>query len=234
MPDQHRADDEAVRGLLVRCRLGDRDACGRLAEIAYRRVEHLAGTMLDRGYDRNRYQQNTADLIQAAALKVWRVISDEAVRAEEPAQFYALLARVVRTSLIKLAEWCRNNGGAGAGTADDAGEAFPAATASDTWDPARLALWTEFHRQVERLADEERQVVDLVFYQGLGTDEAAAETACPAARSRSATRAPASGLARSVSKGRLLTALAHAWGCEQKRPPRIFSRTRGVTSPCRP
>jgi DNA-directed RNA polymerase specialized sigma24 family protein len=180
------------------------------------------------------YQQNTADLIQAAALKVWRVISDEAVRAEEPAQFYALLARVVRTSLIKLAEWCRNNGGAGAGTADDAGEAFPAATASDTWDPARLALWTEFHRQVERLADEERQVVDLVFYQGLGTDEAAAETACPAARSRSATRAPASGLARSVSKGRLLTALAHAWGCEQKRPPRIFSRTRGVTSPCRP
>lgn len=175
MPDQHRADDEAVRGLLARCRRGDRVACGRLAEIAYRRVEHLAGVMLDRGYDRNRYQQNTADLIQAAALKVWKVINDEAVRAEEPGQFYALVARVVRTTLIKLAEWCRNNGGPGAGTADDAGEDFPAAAASDTWDPARLALWTEFHRQVERLADDERQVVDLVFYQGLGTDEAAAE-----------------------------------------------------------
>jgi hypothetical protein len=37
--------------------------------------------------------------------------------------------------------------------------------------------------------------------------------------------------ARSVSKGRLLTALAHASGYEQKRPPPFFIRTR-ASAPC--
>ena len=41
-------------------------------------------------------------------------------------------------------------------------------------EPARLALWTEFHRQVEALPDDEREVFDLLWYQELSQAEAAA------------------------------------------------------------
>src|SRR5262249_12907956 len=39
--------------------------------------------------------------------------------------------------------------------------------------PDRLAAWTEFHRQIERLPDEEREIFDLLWYQGLSQAEAA-------------------------------------------------------------
>jgi DNA-directed RNA polymerase specialized sigma24 family protein len=40
--------------------------------------------------------------------------------------------------------------------------------------PAVLAEWCEVHRQIERLPKKEREVVDLLYYQGLRQAEAAA------------------------------------------------------------
>jgi len=39
--------------------------------------------------------------------------------------------------------------------------------------PDSLATWTEFHRQVAALPEEEREVFELVWYQGLNCTEAA-------------------------------------------------------------
>jgi RNA polymerase sigma factor (sigma-70 family) len=39
--------------------------------------------------------------------------------------------------------------------------------------PDRLAAWTEFHEQVERLPEEEREVFSLLWYKGLSQAEAA-------------------------------------------------------------
>ena len=36
-----------------------------------------------------------------------------------------------------------------------------------------MAAWTEFHRQIDRLPDEEREIFDLLWYQGLSQAEAA-------------------------------------------------------------
>jgi RNA polymerase sigma factor (sigma-70 family) len=41
-------------------------------------------------------------------------------------------------------------------------------------DPGRLAAWSEFHRQVELLPPEDREVFDLLWYQELSQAEAAA------------------------------------------------------------
>ena len=46
--------------------------------------------------------------------------------------------------------------------------------ADTTYEPGRLAEWTGFHAQVEALPEEEREVFDLLFYQGLPQAEAAA------------------------------------------------------------
>jgi RNA polymerase sigma-70 factor (ECF subfamily) len=58
-----------------------------------------------------------------------------------------------------------------AGEGSDAPEAR--VKAGSSFDPARLDGWTEFHRQVEQLPESERDVVDLLWYQGLKQEEAA-------------------------------------------------------------
>jgi RNA polymerase sigma factor (sigma-70 family) len=45
--------------------------------------------------------------------------------------------------------------------------------ADTTHEPVRLADWTDFHRKVESLPDQEREVFDLVWYQGMSQAEAA-------------------------------------------------------------
>src|SRR5262249_51812291 len=51
--------------------------------------------------------------------------------------------------------------------------AGPAAPPDSSDDPARLAAWGEFHEQIGALPDEEREVFDLIWYQGLSQAEAA-------------------------------------------------------------
>jgi DNA-directed RNA polymerase specialized sigma24 family protein len=41
-------------------------------------------------------------------------------------------------------------------------------------NPSRLAAWTEFREQIGALPDEEREVFDLVWYQGLSQAQPAA------------------------------------------------------------
>src|SRR5262249_8460459 len=57
----------------------------------------------------------------------------------------------------------------------DDSRAGPAAwePADESGDPTRLARWSEFHRKIETLPEEEREVFDLVWYQGLSQAEAA-------------------------------------------------------------
>jgi RNA polymerase sigma-70 factor (ECF subfamily) len=40
-------------------------------------------------------------------------------------------------------------------------------------EPTDLERWSEFHAQVEALPDEEREVVNLIFYEALTQEEAA-------------------------------------------------------------
>ena len=63
--------------------------------------------------------------------------------------------------------------------AESSGNSPSAADPSDsTYEPSRLEAWTEFHRQVEALPEEEREVVDLIWYEGLEQSEAAAFSRC--------------------------------------------------------
>src|SRR5262249_61821855 len=49
----------------------------------------------------------------------------------------------------------------------------PATPADVPHEPARLATWSAFHEQVAALPEEEREVFDLLWYQGLPQAEAA-------------------------------------------------------------
>jgi DNA-directed RNA polymerase specialized sigma24 family protein len=57
--------------------------------------------------------------------------------------------------------------------ADAGSDNPPLEQATTTHDPVQLAAWTEFHQQAGDLPPEQREVFDLLWYQGL-TQEAAA------------------------------------------------------------
>src|SRR5262249_29172027 len=123
--------------------------------------------------------EETGDVFQNAMLRLCRAL--QTVTPASLREFFRLAALQVRRELIDLARHYYGPEGAGANHVsqaprDDTSTAAPPGyeAADLTQDPSRLALWTEFHRHVEGLPEEEREVFDLLFYQGLSQAEAAA------------------------------------------------------------
>jgi len=89
-----------------------------------------------------------------------------------PRQFYALAARQIRRELLDLARQHYGPEGIGANHDTDSGIAAEKKTAPAD-EPHDLDGWTRFHEQVEKLSDEQREVFDLLWYEGLTQPEAA-------------------------------------------------------------
>src|SRR5262249_38286877 len=91
--------------------------------------------------------------------------------------FFALSAEHVRRELVDLARHFFGPRGLGTKHASDgAGHANGSPrhdAASDSSEPAHLLAWSEFHEQVSHLPPEQREVVDLLYYQELPQAEAA-------------------------------------------------------------
>src|SRR5204862_2838941 len=117
----------------------------------------------------------TGDVLQGAVARLLRSL--EQVRPDSLRAFFGLATQQIRRELIDLARHHYGPEGPGAHHASAAGRAEdqpPAHEKADlTHNPAALAGWCEFHEQVRKLPDEEREVVDLLFYQGLPQADAA-------------------------------------------------------------
>jgi RNA polymerase sigma-70 factor (ECF subfamily) len=161
---------------LDRLRSGDESARDELLDIARARFARLARRML-RGYPGVRRWEQTDDVLQNVAVRLWRALKE--IRPESVQGFVRLAALQIRRELIDLARHyegpegpgrhLRGAGPSGAGAAHGLPD-----SSSDTDDPTRLASWSEFHEAVGTLPDAERQVFDLLWYQGLTQREAGA------------------------------------------------------------
>jgi RNA polymerase sigma-70 factor (ECF subfamily) len=148
-----------------------------LLKIACDRLSRLARKML-RSYPGVSRWEQTDDVLQNAAVRLCRSLDE--VKPESVRSFFNLAAVQIRRELIDLARhydgpqglgrhhagWIRSEGAGDTPAPPDPG--------TDTDDPAQLADWTEFHRQVEALSGDEKEVFDLLWYQGLPQAEAAA------------------------------------------------------------
>jgi RNA polymerase sigma-70 factor (ECF subfamily) len=142
-------------------------ACGRLEALTRRMLRH---------YPRLRRWEQTADVLQNALLRLHRSLAT--VRPDTAAQFYGLAAAQIRRELIDLARHHFGPEGAAAHHHTDGdgrpGDAVRVASQQDpAGEPATLDEWTEFHEAVQRLPEPEREVFDLLWYQGLTQGEAA-------------------------------------------------------------
>jgi RNA polymerase sigma-70 factor (ECF subfamily) len=167
-----------IQGYLDRLRAGDEAARAQLLTCACERLRSLARKML-RGYPNVHRWEQTDDVLQNAALRLHRTLGQMTV--ETSRDFFRLAALNIRRELLDLAKHHYGPQGQGAhhgtwgpgdssATGDDSG---PVAAADLSSEPSRLAAWGDFHEQIGALPDEEREVFDLLWYQGLSQAEAA-------------------------------------------------------------
>jgi RNA polymerase sigma-70 factor (ECF subfamily) len=162
---------------LDRLRAGDESARDELLNTSCGRLRRLARKML-RGFPGVRRWEETDDVLQNAALRLRRALQD--VRPDTVRDFFNLATLQIRRELIDLARHYEGpqgpgrHHGSGAPTDASGDAADPLDAPTDTHDPARLASWTEFHHTVESLPEAEREVFDVLWYQGLSQREAAA------------------------------------------------------------
>jgi RNA polymerase sigma-70 factor (ECF subfamily) len=160
-------------------RLRDGEAAARedLLRLAQHRLLELTRAML-RSYGRLKRWEETDDVFQGAALRLHRAL--EAVAPATPRDFYRLATTQIRRELIDLGRHYFGPAGHGRHLAaapppppGDSQPAFADEQADASLDPARLSSWTDFHRRVEALSEDEQEVFSLIWYQGLTQVEAA-------------------------------------------------------------
>ena len=153
---------------------GDEAAVDALLRHNCDRLTNLTRRMLS-DFRRVRRWAETADVLQNALLRLVAALRE--AKPQSSREFLALAALQIRRELLDLARKFYGPQGLGANQ-DSAPAAGPQAPAPEekadlSNEPCSLAQWTELHQHIDALPDEEREIVGLLFYQGLSQGEAA-------------------------------------------------------------
>lgn len=141
-----------------------------LFDIVYARMQTLASRMI-RGFPTVRRWDDTADVVQAAALRLHRALGD--VELRDPRHLLRLTALQIRRELLDLARkyaspesFAAHHETNALVTAD--GIVMQVDRAADRVDDPidRLESWTRLHDAVAALPDQERELFDLVWFMG--------------------------------------------------------------------
>jgi RNA polymerase sigma factor (sigma-70 family) len=159
-----------LQGLLDRLHRGDREARRRLLERACERLRRLAGRMMHGSFPEVARRHELDSVVHETWVRLLQALE----KAEPPtvADFFRLAAHKFRQVLLDMAQSERRRGQReviGLSGADGGASA----AAGTTHDPARLALWTEFHEKVAGLGDQERAVFEMHYYLELPQAEIA-------------------------------------------------------------
>jgi RNA polymerase sigma-70 factor (ECF subfamily) len=165
--------DTQLQGLIDLAKTGDHKAKTLLLDHSCERLLKLTRRMF-RGYSSLRRWEATDDVFQNALIRLHRALSQ--VEVDSVRHFFNLAAVQIRRELLDLKKHHFGLEGSGSHhhtdqqSPDEAGGSLSSATEEE---PADLGMWAEFHSAVERLPAELREVVGLVYYEGLAQEEAA-------------------------------------------------------------
>ena len=163
---------DELESLIERLKAGDEAARSSLIERSQQRFELLARKML-RDFERLRLRADTNDILQRTMLRLWQAL--EKVELNDAQHFLRLGALNMRRELLDLVREV-NRDPAAPIQPDEGDSENPHGTPKcDTHDPRQLERWTEFHQQIENLPAAERDVFDLMYYQGLTQKDTAAQ-----------------------------------------------------------
>jgi RNA polymerase sigma factor (sigma-70 family) len=155
-----------LQALLDRLRVGDKSARREFLEQVCARLRRLAARILFGSFPDLQARHDVDSVVHETWLRLMQALD----KADPPtvADFFRLAAHKIRQVLLDMASRQRRidqretflTGGdshvAGRGDLGD-----------QTYDAARLALWTEFHNKVGRLEEPQRSVFEMHYYLGL-------------------------------------------------------------------
>lgn len=171
------AGDPRLQSLVESVRQGDRRARELLLAHACDRLLILTRRMFHGRPGLQRWEQ-TDDVFQNSMVRLQKAL--ESTELHSARHFLNLATMQIRRELIDLGR--KHFGPHGIGRnhhtdhqpGDEQGGRLHALQAP----PGDLAEWTEFHERVARLPDDEREVFDLVYYDGATQEEAADLLGC--------------------------------------------------------
>jgi len=164
--------DTQLQGLLNQSLAGNPAAKEALLHHACDRLLKLTRKMF-RGHPGLRRWMQTDDVFQNSLVRLHRALSQTEV--QDVRHFFNLATVQIRRELLDLARKTFGPHGIGRNhhtdlqPADETGGSLHRVTE----EPDDLERWEEFHQQVESLPVEEREVFDLLYYEGLEQLEAA-------------------------------------------------------------
>jgi RNA polymerase sigma factor (sigma-70 family) len=155
-----------VQALLNRLRHGETAARNELIGLTYTRLLALTRLILRDFSSPARGTQDSGSVLSAAYIRLQRALEQLLPTTEReltPRDFFALAALQIRRELLDRVR-------AGKRAPKEGGDEFDVPTTQ--CDPQRLADWSEFFEAIDRLPAEEREVVDLLFFQDMSQEEA--------------------------------------------------------------
>jgi RNA polymerase sigma factor (sigma-70 family) len=156
--------DSDVRKLIERLREGDLSARRALLERILDRLRRIAASSLQR-FPRLRSLHDVDSVVDDAWMQLMKAL--ETTRPETPEGFYRLVFRKVRHVLLDLArrqgreDSLRREVPPNGSSTDSRGQVEIADT---TMEPSHLAFWTEIHREVGRLPEQQRAVFRFHYF----------------------------------------------------------------------
>ena len=153
---------------LLKHQEGADDAREQLLEHVCDRLRILTSKMLGTFPGVRRWSE-TDDVLQSALLRLHRSLAS--VKPSSSTEFYGLAALQIRRELLDLAKHYYGPQGIGRNHLSDTGSIINGNP--NTEQPQNLEDWSRFHEAVNALPEKQKQVVDLLWYEGLTQDSAA-------------------------------------------------------------
>jgi RNA polymerase sigma-70 factor (ECF subfamily) len=160
------ASSTQLQQLLDRLQGGDDSARDVLVQYSVERFRSLARRMFRQKADLRKLDE-TDDVLQKALVRLHRALAT--VKPPDVRAYVGLAARQIRWVLHDLASSAAADKRVNY-AADLLAEKEPVAPVGE---PSTLLEWGEFHKRIEALPDDEREMFDLLLYQGLSQPEAA-------------------------------------------------------------
>jgi RNA polymerase sigma-70 factor (ECF subfamily) len=144
---------------------GDNAARAELIEHTMRRFQVLARRMF-RGYANLRSTVDTDDVAQRAMIRLHKALRH--VQPMNGRELFGLAARQIRWVLLDV---CRRLADAPTISFTDKPDRIE--PNDQEGEPSDLCAWTEFHERINGLPHEQRELFDVLFYQGVTQVDAA-------------------------------------------------------------
>jgi RNA polymerase sigma factor (sigma-70 family) len=159
--------------LIDRLRRGDADARREMLQRAHSRLLRIAATVFQQDFPALHGRHELESVVSELWMRLVGAL--EATQPETVEGFFGLVFVKVRQVLLDMAQRQRRADALRIGRyrADESDGSADFDQADTTHDPGQLAVFTEFHEQIERLPEEQRRIFELHYYGGFSQAEIA-------------------------------------------------------------